>query len=723
MVIKWKRNEGKNTVHLQKHWRNNRFVGWLSFFLGTSILLTVVGCSLGPQAAASLGSSSYQDLLQDNYKNTNLFRNSIVSSIYAMAYVHANGSYFGSLYSPYNFHSCTSAEQEKNVFPCAAVENDKLIYQRGGMNYHALCADGFHTKMPLLKITLQSHAITGVEVLQNGNTVDPDNNIEWVSQLRNTLLHRTIPNMTDDNGKEPASGITSDKGRTLYFTLTDSLPNTSVYNAYAAEKQLYNGIINNLGFLIPAILLAIAILFYPGKQSGDRTFASFAGHIPVEIKLVLLLFLYISPFAFGMIMLSSLSSFALSHCLFLLLWYVWLTYFLINDIRYKTFAMHSLIRHLWRSMHNALYKNAEKAPLTHLIQRWLLPLYIFVNICMIPCVMIFSFSDSLFYSPSGYHHLLRFCFFGGLAALTIYLEYRCWKKADFLGSQMAKLTNQIRLIRSGVQPPPFHVGGCDQLSAAAYDLNAVQDGIEAAVNERVRSERMKVELVTNVSHDLKTPLTSIISYVHLLQEEELSPTAYDYVQILAQKSDRLKSIVQDVFDISKAVSGNLTVNCTTLDLAKLLRQTLADMDEQITAAPVTFRTQLPEKPVWIFSDGDRLYRVFQNLFQNAAQYSLESSRVFVTLEVDPAHACVRVRNTSKYEIGDAQALLERFTRGDNTRSSEGSGLGLSIAQSFTAACGGTFSISAQADLFTAEVNLPLSKPPQPNQSSEIDPHT
>ncbi|MDD3230647.1 MAG: ATP-binding protein, partial [Oscillospiraceae bacterium] len=110
-------------------------------------------------------------------------------------------------------------------------------------------------------------------------------------------------------------------------------------------------------------------------------------------------------------------------------------------------------------------------------------------------------------------------------------------------------------------------------------------------------------------------------------------------------------------------------------------------------------------------------------FQNAAQYSLESSRVFVTLEVDPAHACVRVRNTSKYEIGDAQALLERFTRGDNTRSSEGSGLGLSIAQSFTAACGGTFSISAQADLFTAEVNLPLSKPPQPNQSSEIDPHT
>ena len=714
-------DELRQTPADSKNWRNIGFVGWLSFFLSISILLTIAGCYFGPRAAAAMGGSSYEDLMQDDYKNTSLFRNSVVSGIYSMAYVNADGSCFGDIDAPYSYHSYFSSDQNQAIFSCAAVEDDKLIFQHAGMNYNALLTENFRTQSFLLKITLQNFKVTDVKILQDGNILKPEAS-EWIFKLRNSLLGITIPDFTDENRKI-TSGVKSDKGRTFYFTITDSLPSTNVYSAYATEKQLYRGITENSALLALAVLLlAVSILFYPGKQKGDRAFASLVGHIPIEIKLLLLLVLYICPIMYStghLHIFTGLETlhFALVNCLFYLLWYVWLTYFVVNDIRYKTFAKHSIIRRLWQTAHGAVQQNNVKTPLAKQIQRWLLPLFVLVDICMVPCVLFFGLSDNIFATSSGYHHLLRLIFFGGLAAAVIYLEYRIWKKSKFLGTQMAKLTEQIRLIRSGAQPQPIHVGGCDQLSAAAYDLNAVQDGIEAAVNERVRSERMKVELVTNVSHDLKTPLTSIISYVDLLGQEELSPTARDYVQILAQKSDRLKAIVQDVFDISKAVSGNLAVNNKTLDLAKLLRQTLADMDEQISAAPLTFRVQLPEQPVWIYSDGDRLYRVFQNLIQNAVQYSLENSRVYITLAVLQGYAHAKVRNTSKHEIGDAQALLERFTRGDKNRTTEGSGLGLSIAQSFTQACSGTFSVSAQADLFIAEVVLPLGQAPQTNNSS------
>ena len=694
-------------------------MGWLSFFLSISILLTVAGCYFGSRAAAAMGSTSYQDLLQDDMKDTHLFKESVISDIYQLSRIKKDGSSFDGISAPYSFHNFVEYPSlGSTLFPGAAVENNVLVHQLSGMEYSTLKSSSFRTKEALLTAQITNSSITQVLITQNGSTLDAP----WASAICSKLQNLKLPDLTDYSGStEKTAPI---KNRTLYLLISDSLPSAYVYTAYAAEKQLYSSIAGNAGALITAavLLLAVSILFYPGKRKGDRTFASLAGHIPVELKLLLLVILYICPLVFTfsgfhLIPYAGPFCFALMRCLTYLLLYVWLTYFVVNDIRCKTFAKCSILRRLWQAVHSAAQHENTKTPLTRQIQRWLLPLFVLVDICMVPCVLFFSFSNSIFYTTSGYHLLLRLIFFGGLAVLVCWLEYRIWKKSEFLGTQMAKLTEQIRLIRSGAQPQPIHVGGCDQLSAAAYDLNAVQDGIEAAVNERVRSERMKVELVTNVSHDLKTPLTSIISYVDLLGQEELSPTARDYVQILAQKSDRLKAIVQDVFDISKAVSGNLAVNCKALDLAKLLRQTLADMDEQISAAPLTFRVQLPEQPVWIYSDGDRLYRVFQNLIQNAVQYSLENSRVYITLAVLQGYAHAKVRNTSKHEIGDAQALLERFTRGDKNRTTEGSGLGLSIVQSFTQACSGTFSVSAQADLFIAEVVLPLGQAPQTNNSS------
>ena len=141
--------------------------------------------------------------------------------------------------------------------------------------------------------------------------------------------------------------------------------------------------------------------------------------------------------------------------------------------------------------------------------------------------------------------------------------------------------------------------------------------METAIEERIKSERMKVELVANVSHDIKTPLTSIISYIELLkQEENLSPEIQDYIRILEEKSERLKNMVQDVFSVSKAASGQLAVEMEEIDFGKLLRQTLADMDGEIQKSPYKFKIDIPKEAVMVYADGDRMYRVFQNLIGN-----------------------------------------------------------------------------------------------------------
>ncbi len=243
----------------------------------------------------------------------------------------------------------------------------------------------------------------------------------------------------------------------------------------------------------------------------------------------------------------------------------------------------------------------------------------------------------------------------------------------------------------------------EQIMAQLEDIRC---GMARAVDDQMKSERMKVELIANVSHDIKTPLTSIISYVQFLKEEEGLPEhVRDYVKILDEKSQRLKNMVQDVFAVSKAASGELPMHMEELDFGKLLRQTLADMGEQIEHSPVTFRTEIPDIPVMILADGQRMYRVFQNLFQNALQYSLAGSRVYVTLRRDGNLAVASVKNASQSELAEDMNFAERFTRGDQSRTDGGSGLGLSIAQSFTEACGGKFGLETNADLFVVTISF------------------
>lgn len=275
-------------------------------------------------------------------------------------------------------------------------------------------------------------------------------------------------------------------------------------------------------------------------------------------------------------------------------------------------------------------------------------------------------------------------------------------------SNTTALTEKLSALHAGTPGEPLSLKKNAPLAQAAEHLNSLEYGMEEAIIESNRSNQMRVELITNVSHDLKTPLTSIINYADLLCEEQLPKPASEYAQALRDKSYRLKNMVQDVFEISKATSGNLPVELVELDFAKLIRQTLADMDERIQESNLTLKTNITTAPLSIKGDGEKLYRVFQNLIVNALQYSLENSRIHIYADRDGDYAFAKIKNTSKQELNfDTAKIVERFVRADDSRTTEGSGLGLSIAQSFTEACGGTFCVETDADMFTAHVRFPL----------------
>lgn len=237
--------------------------------------------------------------------------------------------------------------------------------------------------------------------------------------------------------------------------------------------------------------------------------------------------------------------------------------------------------------------------------------------------------------------------------------------------------------------------------ASYKSLDSLDERIKTAAEEMVKSEKTKVELVTNVSHDLKTPLTSIISYTYLLSKEEMSDEAKDYVRILQAKSEKLKAIVNDVFTLAKAASG-AEVKHERLDLTMLVNQTVAGNQDIIDESGLTVRVSVPEAPVYIMGDGDKLSRVLQNLLDNALKYSLKGTRVFIEMTAAQHGTSVSCKNTSAEEMNfTADEITERFTRGDKSRTDGGSGLGLSIAKTFTEACGGQFRVELEGDMFKA----------------------
>ena len=242
----------------------------------------------------------------------------------------------------------------------------------------------------------------------------------------------------------------------------------------------------------------------------------------------------------------------------------------------------------------------------------------------------------------------------------------------------------------------------------AYNLNCAADGMSKAVDGRMKSERFKTELITNVSHDLKTPLTSIVSYVDLLKKENIeNENALEYIEVIDRQSQKLRKLTEDLVEASKASSGAISVNKEVLNIGELINQSVGEFSEKLEAAEISPVINLPEKEVFVCTDGRLLWRVFDNLIQNIIKYAQPGTRAYFDLTELEGTAVLTVKNISKEPLNmTAEALMERFVRGDVSRNSEGNGLGLSIAKSLTELCGGTFELSLDGDLYKVKISFP-----------------
>lgn len=245
----------------------------------------------------------------------------------------------------------------------------------------------------------------------------------------------------------------------------------------------------------------------------------------------------------------------------------------------------------------------------------------------------------------------------------------------------------------------------------AEKINTIGEGLSRAVGENVKSERLKTELITNVSHDIKTPLTSIINYIDLIKREDLQNEKIEnYISVLEKKSMRLKQLTDDLAEVSRISSGSIRLDMQPIDMVELIYQTGGEFNDIFENRGLTVVTRLPRERVMISADGNRLWRVVQNLYNNVAKYAMPNTRVYVDLKVTEHTAEFSIKDISEQEITKMpQELSRRFVRGDEARQTEGNGLGLSIAENLTALMGGKFEIRLDGDLFTAAITFPLIK--------------
>lgn len=321
------------------------------------------------------------------------------------------------------------------------------------------------------------------------------------------------------------------------------------------------------------------------------------------------------------------------------------------------------------------------------------------------------FAYLVFYNEGYYSSraLLSMLLFGGVMWAAV------WTLCIYIAANLRTLQNAGRRMAAGDYVTPVDTRGmlpvfCDY----AATLGNIRAGVNTAVEQRMKSERLKTELITNVSHDLKTPLTSIINYTDLLQREPLPEKAAEYAAVLARQGEKLKKLTEDLVEASKASAGALPCSPVPTDLAELVEQALAEYEEKMAAAALTPVVTMPEGGLYAMADGRLAWRVLDNLLNNACKYALPGTRLYIDGAAQGAYAALSVKNISREPLNvTADELMERFVRGDAARTSEGSGLGLSIARSLTELQGGTFRLSVDGDLFKAELRFAAAVPPAP----------
>lgn len=433
-----------------------------------------------------------------------------------------------------------------------------------------------------------------------------------------------------------------------------------------------------LAYMVLFFLCLLYLMLTTGKKSfkDEKVYMNPIDKLYVDVQIVLLFLLPVLWFGTGIEM-RMINWMLYPFTLFIVI--ICLTFLLsiIRHMKNKTFFSHSII---------------------YLTCRWL-----------------YRFVKDIYDSGSvGMKVVIAVIVYPIIAAATLFFFPITIGVAVWLSLRQVKNFNKVqegaKLMKEGNLQHYIDIDGKGEFATLAANINGINEGFKQAVHNELKNERMKTELITNVSHDIRTPLTSLITYTDLLKTETDPEKMQEYIDILEQKSKRLEVLTDDLFAAAKASSGDIPVNLEEIDIVALINQGIGEVSEQISAKSLIFKFNYPKENMYVIADGKLLWRSIENVLSNIFNYALEGSRVYIDIINQKDNIQISFKNISKYELNITEdELMERFKRGDESRSSHGSGLGLSITQSLIENQNGEFEINIDGDLFKSIIYLPSSE--------------
>ena len=497
----------------------------------------------------------------------------------------------------------------------------------------------------------------------------------------------------------------------IYTGVVPNFTNTSdIFYSDYSQFQTLRSFFDTAIYLLPisfalGFLFLLLLFMQTGKQNigvpesslRNGIYLNWFDRIPTELAAfgvlasIVLCFLFIHM-VFTFLALGSISTIIILELIYLFIYPVCITGILslVRRIKAKTLYTNSLIYRINKHLHQKTKEFFKHHNITYRVAIFLL---VFIGIQ----------AFGVFVYRSTYDELLLLIL---IALSYLYLVVMLMRVAIDLGI----ILDGIKKMQEGdmnLKLPTEKL--CSSVSELGEYINNISDGLSVAVEERTKSERFKAELITNVSHDIKTPLTSIINYVDLLKKEPIdNPKAKEYLEILTNKSWRLKTLIEDLVEASKASSGAIKMNLQKLNLVELLKQAAGEFDDRFHENQLDLVITAPKEPISIFADGRSTFRIIDNLFSNVNKYAMKGTRVYVDVSIRSGYGILSVKNISRDKLNiTPDELMERFVRADTSRNTEGSGLGLSISRSLTTLQHGTFDIEVDGDLFKAIVTFPL----------------
>lgn len=565
-------------------------------------------------------------------------------------------------------------------------------------------------------VIYNNKAITNIETNKELNTIDSIK--EYVQNLQgyeNVNIQNGLVNSTNDSIKRMGSGCMSTFTKTYYMIedneknyYTTSYTDFEIYSSYKAEfKQNSKEIaisnmlkkvplINNGCYIIIPVcsIIAMLMVIYLAVSVGEDEKLNYFDKIPLEIVGFVAIIISTIPFIFlsdyfystgndyigGISIIITIALF-----IYVIICICMVTF--VRRLKAKSFWKTTIVGKIFYWIKDVLLKNISYS--------------IGTTAKVILGFLIIGFST-----------LMIMLIFRGVLSIILMIAlygYIMYRTITFF-KECSKIEKKIEEVRDGNNQLPLDVNEfSSEFKNIATSINNISEGIETAVQERMKSERLKAELITNVSHDIKTPLTSIINYSDLLKNEKIdNEKANEYIEILYSKSQRLKRLTEDLIEASKIQTGNVSLKKEKINVIELIRQAVGEFEDKFSKKGLNTIIDCKQNEIFILADSRYMYRIIENLFSNISKYALENSRVYIDIGIYGDDVNIAIKNISKDKLNiSADELMQRFVRGESSRTTEGSGLGISIAQNLTNLQGGKFDLVLDGDLFKVRMSFKI----------------